>query len=82
MRLVLPPLLLAVAMSLSGCWTSASEFMREPFFSPVGSGLVTEETASIQSAKVLPLPRLLETGRRRPFTASRGSPTWATSCGC
>ncbi|MGC2783246.1 MAG: flagellar basal body L-ring protein FlgH [Roseiarcus sp.] len=56
MRLVLPPLLLAIAMSMSGCWTSASEFMREPFFSPVGSGLVTEETASIQSAKVLPMP--------------------------
>ena len=30
--------------------------MREPFFSPVGSGLVTDETASIQSAKVLPPP--------------------------
>ena len=56
MRLVLPPLLLAIAMSMSGCWTSANEFMREPFFSPVGSGLVTDETASIQSAKVLPPP--------------------------
>jgi flagellar L-ring protein FlgH len=53
----LPPLMLvAIAMSMSGCWTSASEFMREPFFSPVGSGLVTEETASIQSARVLPIP--------------------------
>jgi flagellar L-ring protein FlgH len=54
MRLILPPMLLAIAMSMSGCWNSASEFMREPFFSPVGSGLVTEETASIQSARVLP----------------------------
>ena len=43
-------------MSMTGCWTSANEFMREPFFSPVGSGLVTDETASIQSAKVLPPP--------------------------
>src|SRR6185312_17338745 len=57
MRFVLPPLLLlAIAMSMTGCWTSANEFMREPFFSPVGSGLVTDETASIQSAKVLPPP--------------------------
>jgi flagellar L-ring protein FlgH len=56
MRLLLPPLLLAIAMSMSGCWTSANEFMREPFFSPVGSGLVTDETASIQSARVLPIP--------------------------
>ncbi len=58
MRLILPPLLLAIAMSVSGCWNSASEFMREPFFSPVGSGLVTEETASIQSARVSPQPPL------------------------
>jgi flagellar L-ring protein precursor FlgH len=56
MRLFLPPLLLVIATSMSGCWTSANEFMREPFFSPVGSGLVTDETASIQSAKVLPPP--------------------------
>ena len=56
MRFLLPPLLLAIAISVSGCWNSASEFMREPFFSPVGSGLLTEETASIQSAKVLPQP--------------------------
>jgi flagellar L-ring protein FlgH len=56
MRVVLPPILFATAVSMSGCWTSASEFMREPFFSPVGSGLVTEETASIQTAKVLPPP--------------------------
>jgi flagellar L-ring protein FlgH len=56
MRPLLPPLLLAIAMSVTGCWNSASEFMREPFFSPVGSGLITEETASIQSARVLPQP--------------------------
>jgi flagellar L-ring protein FlgH len=56
MRLFLPPLLLAIAMSVGGCWNSASEFMREPFFSPVGSGLMTEETASIQSARVSPQP--------------------------
>ena len=56
MRLLLPPLLLAIAFSVAGCWNSANEFMREPFFSPVGSGLVTEETASIQSARVLPQP--------------------------
>jgi len=56
MRFLLPPLLLAIAISVSGCWNSASEFMREPFFSPVGSGLLTEETASIQSARVLPQP--------------------------
>ena len=56
MRFLLPPLLLAIALSVSGCWNSASEFMREPFFSPVGSGLLTEETASIQSARVLPQP--------------------------
>ena len=56
MRLLLPPLLLAIALSVGGCWNSASEFMREPFFSPVGSGLVTDETASIQSARVLPQP--------------------------
>lgn len=56
MRFLLPPLLLAIALSASGCWNSASEFMRKPFFSPVGSGLLTEETASIQSARVLPQP--------------------------
>jgi flagellar L-ring protein FlgH len=56
MRVLLPPLLLAIALSVGGCWNSASEFMREPFFSPVGSGLVADETASIQSARVLPQP--------------------------
>ena len=29
-----------------------------------------------------PLLRLPEMGHRRPFTASRASPTWATSCAC
>jgi flagellar L-ring protein FlgH len=58
MRPLLPPLLLAIAMSVSGCWNSAGEFMREPYFSPVGSGLVTEETASIQTARVSPPPPL------------------------
>jgi flagellar L-ring protein FlgH len=58
MRLLPPSLLLAIAMSVTGCWNSASEFMREPFFSPVGSGLVAEETASIQSTRVLPQPPL------------------------
>ncbi len=54
MRPLLPPMWLAIAMSVTGCWNSASEFMREPLFSPVGSGLVSDETASIQSARVLP----------------------------
>jgi flagellar L-ring protein FlgH len=58
MRPLLPPLLLAIAISTSGCWNSASEFMREPFFSPVGSGLITDETASIQSARISPQPPL------------------------
>jgi flagellar L-ring protein FlgH len=56
MRRLSSPLLLAIAMSLSGCWNSVSEFMREPSFSPVGSGLATDETASIQSARVTPQP--------------------------
>jgi flagellar L-ring protein precursor FlgH len=56
MRLSLAPPLLAIAMSATGCSTSPSEFMRPPFFSPVGSGLITDETASIQTANVLPHP--------------------------
>jgi flagellar L-ring protein precursor FlgH len=44
-------------MSATGCWNSASEFMREPFFSPVGSGLAPDETAAIGSAEVLPQAR-------------------------
>jgi flagellar L-ring protein FlgH len=54
MRLLLAPMGLAIAMSLAGCWNSASEFMREPFFSPVGAGLVPEETAAIEIAEVTP----------------------------
>ena len=50
MRLILPPILFAIAVSAAGCWNSANEFMREPFFSPVGAGLAPEETAGIQSA--------------------------------
>jgi len=56
MRISLPPLLLAIVMSAAGCSTGPAEFMRPPFFSPVGSGLITDETASIQSANVLPQP--------------------------
>ncbi|HVP97714.1 MAG TPA: flagellar basal body L-ring protein FlgH [Roseiarcus sp.] len=41
---------------LSGCWNSPNEFMREPIFSPVGMGLVSEETAAIQTAKALAPP--------------------------
>jgi flagellar L-ring protein FlgH len=58
MRPRLPPLLLAIAMSVAGCANNPNEFMREPYFSPVGSGLVTEETASIQTARVSPPPPL------------------------
>ncbi|HEY1782035.1 MAG TPA: flagellar basal body L-ring protein FlgH [Roseiarcus sp.] len=58
MQPLLPPLLLGVAMSVGGCGNSVGEFMREPYFSPVGSGLVTEETASIQTARVSPPPPL------------------------
>ena len=43
------PTLLA-ALALGGCWNSPNEFMREPIFSPVGAGLVSEETAAIQGA--------------------------------
>ncbi len=56
MRLILPPILLAIAVSAAGCWNSANEFMREPFFSPVGAGLAPEETAGIQSANSVPQP--------------------------
>lgn len=62
MRLILPPMLLAIALSVSACWNSASEFMREPFFSPVGAGLAPEETAGIQSANALAAPQPLSTG--------------------
>jgi flagellar L-ring protein FlgH len=62
MRLCLPPLTLAIAMSATGCSTGPSEFMRPPFFSPVGSGLITDETASIQSARVLPVSQSPSSG--------------------
>jgi flagellar L-ring protein precursor FlgH len=58
MRFFPPPLLLAIALSATGCSTGPSEFMRPPGFSPVGSGLITDETASIQSARVTPQPPL------------------------
>jgi flagellar L-ring protein FlgH len=47
------PLALLLALALGGCWNSPSEFMREPNFSPVGAGLVSEETAAIQGAHAL-----------------------------
>ena len=47
----LAPLLASLA--LAGCWQSPSEFMREPNFSPVGAGFISEETAAIQSAQAL-----------------------------
>ncbi len=53
MRPLLPPMWLAIAVSVAGCWNSASEFMREPLFSPVGAGLAPEETAAIESAQIL-----------------------------
>ncbi len=54
MRPLIPAMWLVIAMSVTGCWNSASEFMREPFFSPVGAGLAPEETAGIESAEMLP----------------------------
>ena len=62
MRLILPPMWLSIALSVSGCWNSPSEFMREPFFSPVGAGLAPEETAGIQSANALAVPPPPSTG--------------------
>ncbi len=54
-RAVLP---LLAALALSGCWSTPSEFMREPIFTPVGAGLVTDETAGIQRAQALaPTPQ-------------------------
>ena len=41
------------ALALAGCWQSPAEFMREPTFSPVGAGFVSDETAAIQSAQAL-----------------------------
>ena len=81
MRLALAPIWLAFALSAAGCWNSASEFMREPLFSPVGAGLVPEETAGIESARALAVPEPPPLVRRLPCTASRASPMSATSCG-
>ena len=36
-----------------GCWNSPTEFMREPTFSAVGAGLVSDETAAIQGPQAL-----------------------------
>jgi flagellar L-ring protein precursor FlgH len=44
---------LMAALALAGCWQSPAEFMREPTFSPVGAGFVSDETAAIQSAQAL-----------------------------
>ena len=44
---------LLAALALAGCWNSPNEFMREPIFSPVGAGLVSEETAAIQGPQAL-----------------------------
>jgi flagellar L-ring protein FlgH len=62
MRLVLPPIWLAIALSASGCWNSASEFMREPFFTPVGAGLAPDETAAIQDARAVAGPQFPSSG--------------------
>jgi flagellar L-ring protein FlgH len=62
MRLILPPIWLVIGMSVTGCWNSASEFMREPFFSPVGSGLAPEETAGIQDARAVAGPQFPSSG--------------------
>jgi flagellar L-ring protein precursor FlgH len=56
MRIAFVFSLLAVALGLSGCWNSANEFMREPAFSPVGAGLLSDETAPIQNARALAPP--------------------------
>ena len=62
----------------AGCWNSPTEFMREPNFSPVGAGLVSGETAAIQSAQAL-VPQPLIQRRRRRSTPSRASRRSATS---
>jgi flagellar L-ring protein FlgH len=50
----LPLLLpLSLAIALTGCWNSPNEFMREPIFSPVGAGLLSDETAAIQAPHAL-----------------------------
>jgi flagellar L-ring protein precursor FlgH len=44
---------MVAALTLAGCWQSPSEFMREPVFSPVGAGFVSDETSAIQNAHAL-----------------------------
>lgn len=53
MRRSLASLPLLATLALAGCWNSPSEFMREPIFSPVGAGLVSDETAAIQGPQAL-----------------------------
>ncbi len=53
MRRSVALLLLLAAFALTGCWNSPNEFMREPLFSPVGAGLLSEETAAIQGPQAL-----------------------------
>jgi flagellar L-ring protein FlgH len=48
-RRALWPLL--AALTLGGCSNNPSEFMREPTLSPVGAGLVSDETAAIQGVR-------------------------------
>jgi flagellar L-ring protein FlgH len=62
MRLTLPPTLLLIALSAAGCWNSVGEFMREPFFTPVGAGLAPEETAAIQDARAVTGPQFPSSG--------------------
>jgi len=47
---------LLAALALAGCWQSPAEFMREPNFSPVGAGFISDETAAIQNAHALVPP--------------------------
>ena len=67
LRALLP---LVPALALAGCWNSPNEFMREPIFSPVGAGLVSDETAAIQGARAavppppVPSPPSLYAGLR------------------
>jgi flagellar L-ring protein precursor FlgH len=50
MRTPPPSAALLAALALSACAQNPAEFMREPIFSPVGSGFISDETAAIQSA--------------------------------
>ena len=58
MRLFLPPLLLAIATSMGGCWSSANEFMREPFFTPVGSGSSLTRPRAFKALEFFPRPAI------------------------